>query len=202
MAVGEGRPGGWWPESRLLGLWNKIRYQHFMRAKRQAEAERYRSPNGPEARGFEAGLDAGIYVPPSEPAWEHGWQITEELLRRFNQECLAHDTDWLLVVLSNGVQAHPDRELRETFRQAMGQPTLLYPEERLQTAARRDGYRILCLSPLMCEIAERDQVFLHGFETMQPGFGHWNERGHQAAARLIANGLQGRSSASGHRSGD
>lgn len=201
-AAGEGRRGGWWPESRLLGLWNKFRYQQFMQAKRQAEAERYRTPDGPEARGFEAGLDAGIYVPPSEPAWEHAWQITEELLRRFNQECLAHDTDWLLVVLSNGVQAHPDRELRERFRQAMGHPTLFYPEERLREAARRDGYPILCLAPLMAELADRDRVFLHGFETMQPGFGHWNERGHQAAARFIADVLGHRSSDDAHRSGD
>jgi len=200
--AGQGRRASWWPESRLLGLWNKIRYQRLMLAKRQAEASRYRTPDGPDARGIEAGLDLGIYVPPSEPAWEHGWQITEELLRRFHQECLAHDTDWLLVVLSNGVQTHPDRELRETFCRAMGQSTLFYPEERLQETALRDGYRILCLAPRMCEIAERDRVLLHGFDNMQPGIGHWNEQGHRVAARLIADSLQGSSTTVGQRSGE
>jgi hypothetical protein len=189
-----------WPESRLLGLWNKIRYQRLMLANRQAEASRYRIPDGPDVRGIEAGLNLGIYVPPSEPAWEHGWQITEELLRRFHQECLAHDTDWLLVVLSNGVQTHPDRELRESFRRVMRQSTLLYPEERLQETALRDGYRILCLAPRMCEIAERDRVFLHGFDNMQLGFGHWNEQGHRVAAKLIADSLQGSSTTVGQRS--
>jgi len=192
----------WSQESRLLGLWNKIRYQRSMHAKRQAEAKRYRFPDGPEARGLEAGLDAGIYLPPSEPAWDYGWRITEELLRRFNEACLAHDTDWLLVVLSNGIQVHPEMELRETFRRTMGHSSLLHPEERLKEAARRDGYAILCLAPLLGTIAERDRVFLHGFENMQPGFGHWNEQGHRAAAGLIADRLPLRSTRAAHQSGE
>jgi hypothetical protein len=38
---------------------------------------------------------------------------------------------------------------------------------------------------------------LHGFENMQPGFGHWNERGHRAAAELIADHLHGKVPKSG-----
>ncbi|HSN87205.1 MAG TPA: hypothetical protein VL025_10635 [Thermoanaerobaculia bacterium] len=34
--------------------------------------------------------------------------------------------------------------------------------------------------------AEREKVFLHGFENTAPGEGHWNARGHAAAARAMA----------------
>lgn len=183
---GLGPRGGSWPSSRLWGLWKKFRYIRFMQDKRLREARSFRFPDGDEARGFEAALDAAVYAPPKTPAWEHAWQITEELLRRFDRECRDQGVDWLLVTLSNGIQVHPDQSLRERFREAMGHPSLFYPEERLQAAAQRDSYPILCLAPLLLDVAEQDQVLLHGFANMQPGFGHWNELGHREAARLIA----------------
>ena len=186
-----------WPRLRLMGLWDKFRYVRFMNAKRQAEANRYRTPDAPGAWGFEAGLDVGIYHPPTEAAWVTAWEVTEELLRRFDRERRAHGTDWLLLVLSNGIQVHPDLEVRERFRCAMGHSTLFYAEEHLTEAAQRDGYEIFCLAPPLGEIAKGDQVLLHGFENMQPGFGHWNERGHRAAAELIADHLHGKVPKSG-----
>jgi hypothetical protein len=72
----------------------------------------------------------------------------------------------------------------------MEHPTLFYPEERLRQAAQRDGYPILCLAPELLNQAEWDQKPLHGFPNLPRGFGHWNARGHHAAARLIADFLQ------------
>lgn len=113
-----------------------------------------------------------------------------EILRRIDHECRSRKTPWLLVVLSNAVQVHPDRDLRESFREAMGHPTLFYPEERLRQAAQRDGYPIFCLAPELLNQAERDQKPMHGFPNLPQGFGHWNERGHHTAARLLADSLQ------------
>ena len=188
-SLGDAGPSWEWPRLRLKGVWDKFHYVRFMQAKRRAEANHYRTADGPEASGFEAGLDVGIYHPPSVPAWVKAWEVTEELLRRFDRECRTHGTDWLMVVLSNGIQVHPDLEMRERFRRAMGHPSLFYCEERLTEAAHRDGYEILCLAPPLGEIAKRNQVLLHGFENMQPGFGHWNELGHRAAAERIADHL-------------
>ena len=175
-----------------MGLGDKFHYVRFMHEKLQGEANRCRTPDTPEASGFEAGLDVGIYHPPTEAAWVNAWEVTKELLRRFDRECRAHGKDWLLLVLSNGIQVHPDLEVRERFRCAMGDSTLFYAEERLTEAAQRDGYEIFCLAPRLGEIAKGDQVLLHRFENMQPGFGHWNEQGHRAAAELIADHLHGK----------
>jgi hypothetical protein len=42
-------------------------------------------------------------------------------------------------------------------------------------------------------IAERERIFLHGFENTRLGSGHWNENGHRLAAELVAADLCGRS---------
>ncbi len=178
--------------SHLFRLWTTFQ-EHRSESRRQSlQVRRQQTLQGTSTEGFETGLDSRVYVPPQEAAWSSAWEVTEELLRRINQECHSQETPWLLVVLSNGVQVHPDRDLRESFRQAIGSPTLFYPEERLWQAAQRDGYPILCLAPELLNLAERDQEPLHGFPNSTPGFGHWNERGHRAASRLIADFLQQR----------
>ena len=49
----------------------------------------------------------------------------------------------------------------------------------------KEGFPVLLLGPILQESAERDEVFFHGFEPML-GWGHWNEKGHALAGRLIA----------------
>ena len=176
--------------SHLFRLWTSVWEQRRESRKRSPQRQRQSPPHATSTESFEVGLDTQIYSPPKEAAWESAWEVTEELLRRFDQECRSRETPWLLVVLSNGVQVHPDRNLRESFRKAMEHPTLFYPEERLRQAAQRDGYPILCLAPELLNQAEWDQKPLHGFPNLPRGFGHWNARGHHAAARLIADFLQ------------
>ena len=172
--------------SRIWGLKLKYDYHRFMMRKRKKESELYKFPNGPLSMGIEAGLDLAIYKAPQTPAWEHAWLITEELLRRFNDECKGHNTRWILVTLSNGIQIHPDTKFREAFREAMQIESFNYPDDRLREAARRDGYNIVCLAPLLLNVAQETQSLLHGFENMQLGFGHWNKTGHREAAKIIA----------------
>jgi hypothetical protein len=176
--------------SHLFRLWTTVREQQRESLRMRLQVQRQQAARGTSTEGFEVGLDAQVYAPPKEAAWLSAWQVTEELLRRIDQECRSRETPWLLVVLSNGIQVHPDRDLRESFRQTIGHPTLFYPEDRLRQAAERDGYPILCLAPELLTEAERDQEPLHGFPNLPRGFGHWNERGHHAAARLITRFLQ------------
>jgi hypothetical protein len=45
------------------------------------------------------------------------------------------------------------------------------------------------LAPELQKRAEAGGVYYHGFSNTKPGFGHWNEAGHAAAAELIAERL-------------
>ena len=68
----------------------------------------------------------------------------------------------------------------------LGIDTLFYPDERLAAFGKREGIPVLPLAPALQKVAEREKVFLHGFPNTAPGEGHWNERGHAAAAREMA----------------
>ena len=173
-------------------LWRGVVAQLVEQRIRRQEAAFYGAPGDRTAVGFEAGLNAAVYLPPRDAAWEQAWVVTEELLRRVNTECVAHGVNFVLVVLSNGIQVHPDASVRTRFAKSIGTASLLYPEERLTTAAGRDGYGIMCLAPELRKVAERDHVFLHGFENAELGFGHWNERGHAEAARVVGDFLTAR----------
>ena len=50
----------------------------------------------------------------------------------------------------------------------------------------REGISVLMLAERMQQIAEKEQVWLHGFKNTQMGRGHWNEDGHREAGQLIA----------------
>ena len=74
----------------------------------------------------------------------------------------------------------------------LGIDGLFYPDERLAAFGRREGIPVLALAPELQRLAEREKVFLHGFPNTGPGEGHWNARGHAAAAAAMAGWVCGR----------
>jgi len=84
------------------------------------------------------------------------------------------------------MQVHPDPAARQAFMKRLGTDTLSYPDERLAAFGQREGIPVLPLAPALRRVAEREKVFLHGFPNTAPGEGHWNERGHAAAAAEMA----------------
>ena len=46
--------------------------------------------------------------------------------------------------------------------------------------------RVIALAPDLQKRASAENVYFHGFQNDRMGWGHWNERGHAAAAALIA----------------
>ena len=137
----------------------------------------------------EAGVDERVYKEPSNPDWEEAWTITELLLFEINREVAKHGAELLIVTLSNGIQVHPDRSIREGFAQQIGVSDLFYPDHRIADFGEANGISVLSLAPLFQKYADEHRVFLHGFDNGQLGLGHWNEKGHALAGEVVAQRL-------------
>lgn len=151
----------------------------------QRRASRQKPDSG-AGDGQEAGLDAVIYSEPRSAQWQEAWRLTEALIAAMNKEVEAGGARFFLVSVSNGIQVHPDANLRRQFQEKHGIKDLFYPEARLQALARREGFDFLPLAPAMSSHAERKKTYLHGFAKSGLGEGHWNEEGHRLAGELIA----------------
>lgn len=133
-----------------------------------------------------AGCNTFIYSEPRTREWEEAWKVTEGLLCLMRQEVEARGASFLLVTLSDPIQVHPNPETREAFLQRIGAKDLFYVERRIEALGKKAGISTLTLAPALQAHAWRHGVFLHGFGNTAWGRGHWNELGHELAARLIA----------------
>jgi hypothetical protein len=174
------------PKSRVL----QLLYEAAQARKRRGQMERRRQEmrEAPEQanEGFELGLDHQVYLEPSEPSWRQAWLITEKLLVRAHDLATAADARFLLVVLSNGIQVHPDPTVRRAFAEALGVSDVFYPDRRLGEFAAASGIDHLLLAPRLAEHAEAHGQCLHGFVGAVPCGGHWNAAGHEIAGEIIA----------------
>jgi hypothetical protein len=134
----------------------------------------------------ELGLDNAVYSPPADPDWRDAWQVTAAMVSAMRDETAAHHARFGLLILTTGIQVHPDPKARAAFAQRLGQPDLLYPNRRLAAYASQQGIAVLDLAPPLQRQATERHEYLHGFPNTPRGEGHWNARGHAAAAAQIA----------------
>jgi hypothetical protein len=139
-----------------------------------------------EQFGSDIGLDATLYLEPTDPVWEQAWTVTEQLVVVMKREAEEGGSRFLLVSLSNSDQVHPDRHHREAMAHQLGVPDLFYPDRRIQALAQRGGIDLVSLAEPLANYAEQQGVFLHGFENNRMGKGHWNASGHRFAGHLMA----------------
>ena len=92
----------------------------------------------------------------------------------------------LVVTLSNPVQVHPDSAIREEIARSLGVQDLFYPDYRIEALRQSQDIEVLILAPQFQAYAEKQQVFLHGFDNTAMGHGHWNAEGHRLAGQIIA----------------
>ena len=164
---------------RVFGLLDKARVAFQTKGPK-------RSARRAAAVGFEPGIDEGIYLEPTDPAWIEAWRVTEGLLALVRDEVRAHGARLLVVTGSNGIQVHPDASVRERFaRELKAEEDLLYPERRISALGEREGIEVMNLAPALREYAERNRAFIHGTD----GHGHWNALGHKLVGGLIAQRL-------------
>lgn len=137
----------------------------------------------------EAGLDHWVFVPPRDELWERAWAITEEIIALMHEEVRDHGAKFFVVELNNAVQVHPDPAFIARAAKELGGNDVEEPDRRLRALADARGFEFLSLTEPMRTIAQRDKLFFHGFPNTSPGSGHWNEKGHGIAGRLIAGAL-------------
>lgn len=136
--------------------------------------------------GNELGINDEIYLEPSTSAWVEAWDLTEAVLHQLKIEVEETGAELLLASLSNGIQVHPDPEIREAYASRLGVDNLFYPDRRIEIIARALEIPYVLTAADLEQIAQRDNIYVHGFDNAEPGFGHWNENGHAWGARLIA----------------
>jgi hypothetical protein len=130
--------------------------------------------------------DKPVYMTPKSSWWLQAWDVTLRLLETMRDEVVAAGARFELVVLTNGVQVHPDPSVRAEYRELLGVETLTYPDERIAAFAREKGIPVLSLVAPFLAAAEARGVCLHGFENAVPCGGHWNEMGHRLGGELMA----------------
>jgi len=133
----------------------------------------------------ELGTDNQIYLEPQTAVWTDAWRVTESLISQMRDEVRAKGAKFLVVTLSNGVQVLPNPNARQQFEKRLGVSDLLYPDNRIRSFGELEGIVVLTLAPELQQYAERNQVFLHGFDK-NIGNGHWNVTGNQVAGELLA----------------
>jgi len=143
----------------------------------------------PARPGSEAGLDDQIFRNPPDQKWDEAWRLTERLILELKQTAASAQAEFAVVIVSMGIQVHPDKAVHEAFARRLGVEDLSYPERRITQFGERTNTRVINLVPDLQRHAERDNVYLHGFANTSLGSGHWNEAGHSAAAELIGTRL-------------
>ncbi len=182
--------------SRLLELFHEARGVFKKRAKMLPEEpektqikaiRELPDPNGSYDVFDDPGIDKWVFFEPVDQAWREAWEITERSLAQIWNEVRQNSARFLVVTLTTGVQAHPDRSVRQAFMDHLGVTDLDYPDERIKAVGAREGFPVLTLAPAFRQHAERHRVFLHGFDGK--GRGHWNSEGHRLAGEIIAQKL-------------
>jgi hypothetical protein len=147
-------------------------------------AENWRIQNNMVDAFQETGLTEFVYAPPRLPVHEKAWAITEGVLDLLYKEVVAHQAQFFLVMVTNPSQVDPVQ--RNLLKERLGVETLDYPEQRLIKFGERLGFPVLDLVHPFQEYADKNQVYPHGFSNTRMGSGHWNEKGHDLAAKLMA----------------
>ena len=136
----------------------------------------------------EAGIDEEIYRVPTG-AWAEAWDLTEILIAAMQEQVRSRSAKFLLMTTTQGVQVDPDPGKRAAAAKQLGVEDLFYAEHRLESLAKRQGFPVLALAPLLAKKAESSKAHYHGFSNTALGTGHWNAAGHRVAGEALAEAL-------------
>jgi hypothetical protein len=134
-------------------------------------------------------LEYSIYKPPTMPAMETAWKVTEGLLAAMRDETKAHGAKFRIVALATRPQVIPDPKKRGELMDKLGVQNFSYADERIMEFGAREKIAVINIAPALGAYAESQQVYLNGFNQENWGAGHWNETGHRVAAGAIADAL-------------
>lgn len=136
-------------------------------------------------------LEYSIYAPPSLPAMQTAWKVTEGLLIAIRDEVKAHGGELRVVTLATRPQVIPDAAKRAELKRKLGIQDFTYADRVIREFGDREAIPVINLAPALSAYAEEHQVYLNGFSSAKLGTGHWNETGHRLAGEAIADALCG-----------
>ena len=148
-----------------------------------------KTPNAGSTPADEAGIDNAVFAPPESDAWRDAWELTDRVLQAMQSESKMAGAEFVVVILNNSVEVHPDPEVTRSLAKKLGAADLNEPQRRIIASGQRYGFSVINLLEPMQKIARKDHVYFHGFANTQLGTGHWNEAGHATAGKLIAQEL-------------
>ena len=123
----------------------------------------------------------------SSAIWQKEWNLTDESIKLIQQESYMLNSDYLVVTLSNPIQVYPNFLVRKKYFKDYTIYDQFYPDQRIYKLSRIKDFKVLALAPLLQTYADKNKVFLHGFNNTKLGNGHWNHFGHQIAGEIISN---------------
>lgn len=128
---------------------------------------------------------------PSSPEWVEAWKLTEDIILMMNKEIKNKQKEFIVITLSNSRQVHPSKEYRHDFMESLKIDDLFYPDNRIKNLGKRNNFLVFNLAKPMQSYAEKNNIFLHGFENSieewkGKGEGHWNSDGHFVASQIIS----------------
>ena len=171
------------------GLYFVLDHSRFLQLIKNAVTRVKIGPSGRSDQGSgggELGLDSSVFLPPIEQSWIEAWQVTEGLLESMRDEIAAKNTAFIVVNIPASMQVHPNIATRSELVKALGVTDLDYPDIRIRTFCESNHISVISLAPLFLKHAQDNSEHLYGFTNNRLGFGHWNSKGHELAARLVA----------------
>ncbi|MGE5657137.1 MAG: SGNH/GDSL hydrolase family protein [Actinomycetota bacterium] len=126
---------------------------------------------------------------PTTKVWRDAWKITEGVVALMAKEVKAKKAEFLMVMVTDPMQVHPHRNIREKFMKDNKITDLFYPEKRMEALSVREQFSLLTLAQFFQMYAEKYEMCLHGFKNAVECGGHWNADGHRLAGEKIAEQL-------------
>jgi len=134
----------------------------------------------------EDGISHNQIYGPTQKKWKEAWIITESIIKLINNEVKDKGLKFIVTTLSNPIQVHPDPTFRKSFLNKNKNNDLFYSEKRLKKLGKEEGFLVISLAEKMKKYAEKNEIFLHGFDNTVMGEGHWNNSGHKIASKIIS----------------
>jgi hypothetical protein len=76
----------------------------------------------------EAGIDNAVFTPPETDVWREAWEVTDRVLETMQTESKGMGAEFVVVILNNSVEVHPDPEVTLSRARSLGVADLKEPQ--------------------------------------------------------------------------
>lgn len=171
-----------------LFFYDHLRLLQFIKRAQKSEIDR-KVLKG-ELKNLYNQLEFWQMSPPENRDEEEAWTVTEGLFRMMRDEAKSHKAKLLVVLISGDIQVHPDANVRNAILNENHVKDPFYPDNRLKSFCESEGIPVLMMGPAFLEYGISHHTFLHSTGKYSQGFGHFNEKGHRLAGKLISDKLE------------